>query len=216
MLLFLFLSGQFEDCSLNSHFENTLPFFILGSEKRQKVCQQLPYFPWDFDKTMKSSSRCVYGSHWIRKMKGEGEFRILLLNGLFENSLPFFVVCSERHPKVHQNFLIFLETSSRSYHHTLSAFVRVIGPEWIREMAGDGGRFETRSLLRFLSSVSTQFTDFFPETMLLSPRLQQSILNRSCMINLDVWFCLKLFGTAGERRVGFEGHRLVFQILHHK
>ena len=41
----------------------------------------------------------------------------------------FFIVSSERCQKVHQNFFIFLETSTRSYRHTLSAFVGVIGSE---------------------------------------------------------------------------------------
>ena len=58
-----FLCGHFEDCSINSHFENSLPFFIVVSKKRQKVCQKLHYFPWDFNKIMSPSSRCAHGSH---------------------------------------------------------------------------------------------------------------------------------------------------------
>ena len=60
------------------------------------------------------------------RSKGGGKYRKLLLNGSFENSLPFFVVGSERCPKVHQKFLIFLETSTRSHHRAIGAFVRVI------------------------------------------------------------------------------------------
>ena len=119
---------------------------------------------------------CVHGNHWIREMKGEGDFQKLLFNSHFENSLPFFVVGSERRPKVHQNFLIFLETSTRSHHHNLGAFVRVIGSERIREMAGYGGRFETSALLRFLSSVSTQFSIYFQNHHYFLPDFNRSSL----------------------------------------
>ena len=130
---------------------------------------------------MTPSSRCVHRSHWNREMKGEGEFQNLLINGRFEISLSFFVVGSERRPKVHQNFLVVLETSTRSYRHTLSAFVRVIGSEWIRKMTGDGGRFETSSLLRFLTSVSTQFSISFQNQHYFLPGF-----NRLCLI-VAVW-----------------------------
>ena len=110
---------------------------------------------------MPPSSRCVHWRHCIRVIKGEGEFRKLLLNGRFEICLPFLVIGSERCPKVHQNFLIFLVTSTRSYHYTRGAFVRLIGLEWIKEMARDGRRFETSLLLQFLSLVSNQFSISF-------------------------------------------------------
>ena len=95
MLSHCFLSCHFEDCSFNSHLEISLPFFIVVSKKRQQVYKKLPYFPWDFNKIITSSSRCLHGSHWIREMKGEGKFRKFLLNGRFENSLLFFVVGNE-------------------------------------------------------------------------------------------------------------------------
>ena len=141
---------SFRRLLLKQSFRKQLALFHRWQREATKgLSKKLPYFTRDFNKIMKPSSRCVHGSHWIREMKGQGEFRILLLNSHFENSLPFFVVGSERRPQFHQNFLIFLETSARSYHHTLSVFVRVIGSEWIREMAGDGGRFEMSSLLQF-------------------------------------------------------------------
>ena len=58
-------------CFFYDHFENILPFLIIVSEKHQKVYQKLPYFPWDFNKILKKYSKWVYGSHWIREMKGE-------------------------------------------------------------------------------------------------------------------------------------------------
>ena len=62
--------------------------------------------------------------------------RTLFLNGHFENSFPFFVIVSAKRQKFHQHFLIFLETSTRSYHHTLSAFMGVIGSKRCQERVG--------------------------------------------------------------------------------
>ena len=63
-------------------------------------------------------------------------FKICSLTVVSRNSLPFFVVGSEKHQKVHHNFLIFLETSTRLYHHTLGAFVGVVESERWQERAG--------------------------------------------------------------------------------
>ena len=67
MLSLRLLSGHFEGCSLNSHSENILPFFIVGSEQRQNVCQTLPYFPWEFNKIVTLFSKLLMGiirSEW--------------------------------------------------------------------------------------------------------------------------------------------------------
>ena len=54
-------------------------------------------------------------------------FQICSLTVVSIDSLPFFVVDSERRQEAHQNFLIFLKTSTRLYHYTLGAFMGVIG-----------------------------------------------------------------------------------------
>ena len=78
-------------------------------------------------------------------------------------------------------------------------------------MAGEGGRLNTNSLLQFFILVSTQFLISFQNNNNFFPRLQQNILNFSCVTDLDVSFCLELFGRAEERRVGVEGCCAVFQ-----
>ena len=49
-------------CFFSGHFENSSTIFIVGSEKHQKVCQQHPYFLWDFNKIMTPFSKCSWES----------------------------------------------------------------------------------------------------------------------------------------------------------
>ena len=107
------------------------------------------------------------------RSKGEGEFWKLLLNGHFENSLPFFVVGSERCPKVHQKIIIFIENSERLCHYTLGAFVRVIGSE--RWQEGVGG-LKRVCCFEFFSSVLTQFAISFQDRHYFLPNFDRPSL----------------------------------------
>ena len=58
-------------------------------------------------------------------------------------------------------------------------------------MTGEGGSFETNSLLRFFFKFSfNSILDFFAESSLLPPKLQQSILNLSFVNVLGFEFVL--------------------------
>ena len=121
----------------------------------------------------------------LERSKGEGEFRKLLLNGHFESSLPFFVVGSERCPKVHQKFFIFLETLARLYHHTLGAFVGVkvsaassplpIKPGFLKEsiIVLSKPKSGTNTWLKAETSASVAINDIpqkMPENSKINPR----------------------------------------------
>ena len=87
-----------------------------------------------------------------------GHLKICFLTDI-EKIFPFFIIGSERFQNTHQNFLILLETSTRSDHYTLGAFLGATGSKRLQERASK--RFKTSSFhidSRFFSRIIIIFS----------------------------------------------------------